>query len=355
MIKSSFVKKTIHFIETKLLKFIGLKRPLPLQLDLTNACNLSCKHCYHDHHKNSGNLETADYLAVLRQYNNVIRAMGYSGDVLLCGGEPLLSKHLPFVLKEIAEKYPQFRVGILTNGTVVQTLSPSTQALFKRLKRVDFQVSLDGPNAESHDLIRGIGSFDRAIQGIRFLQRSGFSVHILSVLSSRTTVQIEYFFKLARELSINSLGFTRFIPVGIGKNIQTSSRHEKTLLGHALKQAYQQILICSARYKVRTNLNLPLMNLILPGLGRSGRFFEGIVIDYQGYILASSRSRIKLGHIAKEGLATVLMNHTVFKTLRSPDKMGCGSCTQFKVCGGDRNVAYALTGNYFAKDPGCWI
>lgn len=349
------IQKFIRFVELMLLKLIKVSRALPLQLDLTNACNLACVHCYHEHHSNAGNMETADYIEILKQYSQIIQTMGYTGDVILCGGEPLLSKHLPFVLKEIADKYPSYRVGILTNGTIADKLSPATQGILSRIKQVNFQISLDGPDAQSHDLVRGQGSFDRAIQGMRFLQNLGFHVHILSILSSRTADKIEDFFKLAHQLSVKSVGFTRFIPLGIGKEIQTSIDNEHTLVGEALKQAYLHIVYWSSRYKVRTNLNLPLMNLIVPGFGRSGRFFEGIVVDYQGYVLASSRSRIRLGHVFSEGLERILMNHEVFKSLRNPNKLGCGACSDFKVCGGDRNVAYAVAGDYFAKDPGCWI
>ncbi len=38
-------------IEQSVLDWINVDRYLPLQIDITNACNLRCKHCYHPHHE----------------------------------------------------------------------------------------------------------------------------------------------------------------------------------------------------------------------------------------------------------------------------------------------------------------
>jgi radical SAM protein with 4Fe4S-binding SPASM domain len=97
------------------------------------------------------------------------------------------------------------------------------------------------------------------------------------------------------------------------------------------------------------------MHLIQQGLGRSGRFFEGLVVDHQGNILASSRSRLKLGHVFKEGLTGVFYENPILKSIRKGQIEKCGECKFSKICGGDRNAAYASTGNYLGPDPGCWL
>jgi sulfatase maturation enzyme AslB (radical SAM superfamily) len=39
-----------------------------LQIDITNACNLACTHCYLPHHKNSGALKFEDWCRVVDQF-----------------------------------------------------------------------------------------------------------------------------------------------------------------------------------------------------------------------------------------------------------------------------------------------
>lgn len=97
------------------------------------------------------------------------------------------------------------------------------------------------------------------------------------------------------------------------------------------------------------------MNLLHPALGRNGRFWEAIVIDYQGNLLSSSRSRIKLGRVLENNLEDLFLNHPLLKDLRRNKIKVCGTCPHLKKCGGDRNAAFAESGDFLGTDPGCWI
>jgi len=45
----------------------------------------------------------------------------------------------------------------------------------------------------------------------------------------------------------------------------------------------------------------------------------------------------------------------MFLALRDPSRLGgrCGRCDYRERCGGSRDRAWALTGDYLAEDPGC--
>ncbi len=85
------MKHLTQVLETFLLKKINIDRYLPIQLDITNLCNLRCVHCYHPHHKNEGAISLDDWKAILRQYKALINKMHYRASVVICGGEPLTS------------------------------------------------------------------------------------------------------------------------------------------------------------------------------------------------------------------------------------------------------------------------
>ena len=339
-----------HAIESYLLKKINVDRYLPIQLDITNLCNLRCVHCYHPHHKNEGAISLDDWKSILIQYKALVTKMHYRASVVICGGEPLTSPYLLPLLEFVKKELGSAPVSILTNGTLV---TEKVADQLQQFESVRFQVSLDGPDSDHHDLIRGIGNFDKALRGLRILKSRGFEVNVLSVLSKRMLPWMEDFFKLGQAESFNSMNFIRFVPEGFGRRLLNSDE-DKPLVGLELEEAFEKILTLMAKYQVRSKTQAPLFELVQPGLGRNGRFWESIVVDYQGFIVASSRSKLRLGHALNDGLETVFLKHEVYQALRAGRVAGCGGCAYYNVCGGDRNAAFAASGNFLSEDPGCW-
>lgn len=337
-------------VETMLLKFINVDRYLPLQIDITNSCNLRCVHCYHPHHNNAGAIGFAEWKLILTEYKKLIRKMSYRPWVMLCGGEPMVNPHFFEILDFISSELPSSKISILTNGTLLTDVSCKK---FLKYKNIQFQVSLDGPDATRHNQIRGQNNFKKSIDGIQKLKALGLEVHVLSVLSQKTKPWMEDFFKLAKKEKFDSMNFVRFVPEGYGRRLM-DAKEDKPVLGLELKSALQNVLHFMMKYQVKSKTQGPLFDLIMPGLGRSGRFWEAIVVDYQGYVVASSRSKMRLGHSLNDGLEKIFLDHEIYRSLRSGQVKICGTCPQFNVCGGDRNAAYAATGDYLGFDPGCW-
>ncbi len=336
-------------IETRVLRWIGVDRYLPLQIDITNACNLSCTHCYHPHHRNEGALSLSDWVRILDDYDQMTARLGYRPSVTICGGEPLASPLLEPLLIKIKSFARRYRVSILTNGTLANTKVKPGWNL--GLESLSFQVSVDGPDPARHDAIRGAGAFARAVAGARHLMGLGYPVHFLAVLSTESAPAIPEFFEMAAQVGVRHMAFTRLVAGGTAATDSAA----RTLGPQALKEAYLSILRESAKHKISSSHQYPLFHLLHPGLGRSGRFWEGLVVDYQGKLLASSRSRLRLGDVREKGLEKLFLEHPHFLRLRRGEIKGCGPCKHFLQCGGDRNVAWAETGDYFGRDPGCWL
>ena len=344
------MNKMMTSIESFLLRKINVDRFLPLQIDITNFCNLRCVHCYHPHHKNEGAISLDDWKTILTQHRDLTSKMNYRPSIVICGGEPLISPYLEPLLEFIDSEMPSAPISILTNGTLVNEARARQLAKYKRLR---FQVSLDGPDAARHDLIRGNGNFVRALAGIRILKSFGFTVNVLSVLSEKTAPWMEDFFQLATAEDFSSVNFVRFVPEGYGRR-RLEAHEDRPLLGEDLKSAYENLIHFAAKYQVHSHTQGPLFELLAPGLGRSGRFWESIVVDYQGFVVASSRSKLRLGHAIHDGLEQIFVRNEIYRSLRSAKVKGCGTCSLYAVCGGDRNAAYAATDDFLGKDPGCW-
>lgn len=345
------LKPLARKIEDSILNWIDVDRYLPLQMDITNACNLRCKHCYHPHHRNAGAIELADWINVLDQYEKLITKLRFRPYVILCGGEPMLSKHFEPVLENLLVRDWNCELSVLTNGTLID---PKKVALMKRFSKVTVQVSLDGSTEESHDSVRGQGSFQRTLKGIRYFTDNGVTVNLLAILSKRSSTLIGDFFDLAHSLQVAGMGFTRLILEGHAKTLQ-SENADRPLLPLELREAYRTLLQESARTGIKTSTSNPLFHLVYEGLGRNGRYWEGITIDYQGRYLASSRSRLILGHALTDGIEEIFLRHPLLRRLRKQDVKVCGSCPHYAVCGGDRNAAYAASGDFLGADPGCWF
>ncbi len=348
----SFLKTMEDYLLKKVIKHIGGQKSMAIQLDITNACNLKCSHCYHSHHKNTGALNLEGWLEILDQYDKMLQTLKLQPYIVICGGEPTLSPYLFSILKRANELWESPTITILTNGTKL------TDKLLSSLSEYNmrFQVSLDGPDAKRHDALRGKGNFQKALEGAKRAKQYGIETNILSILSKKTSHWIPEFFQMVKENDLNSMGFTRFIPQGFGAEL-VETGGDDSLYGFELRDAMKSIIYFSKKSGVRTSTDHPLYHLIDPKLGHNGRFgFQGLVVDYKGNLKVSSRANYILGNVLGEGLQNLFLHHPLMKDLRNSQKInGCGDCMYYARCGGDRNISYATTGSFLEKDKGCWI
>jgi MoaA/NifB/PqqE/SkfB family radical SAM enzyme len=324
---------------------------LGIQLDITNACNLACKHCYHDHHKNIGALTYEQWLFVLDEYQNLLKRLCMKPRITLCGGEPIVCPFLIPLIGEIRKRFPACRVMLLSNGTLV------TQETCKMLKQADVhvQISMDGPDVERHDMIRGVGSFARTLKGCQLLKNYDVKFNHLAVLSKRTSSWIPDFFSLPDKTGASEMNFVRLVSEGHAR-MMLNSGADAPLSGNELKVAYTEIHKCSQQSGVPTVTEGPLWCLIDEKLGAANSIgMTGFVIGYRGEFKVSSRVSAVLGNVLKDSMADLFLHHSTMQKLRKGDIEVCGKCRFYKRCRGDRNVSYATYGHFFGPDPGCWI
>ncbi len=152
----------------------GLKPPKVVTLAITNRCNLRCRHCW----PGSGPAEQTP----LAPKNQVLRLIaGFSAmgaeKLVITGGEPLTHPDW-FDLLAFACRQPGLgEVRLQTNAT---QMTPQQVDALLSLKHpgLIIQTSLEGATAASHDLVRGQGSFNQTLQGLKRLQESGMAHQI---------------------------------------------------------------------------------------------------------------------------------------------------------------------------------
>ena len=136
---------------------------------VTYRCNLSCAHCY------LGESQATDFpehliRPLLDQFSTI---QGLR--ILVSGGEPTLYKHFN-ALNEALPDYP-VRAVLLSNGVALH------KDLLERLHFHEVQISLDGME-KGHDLIRGRGSFRKAVEAMEMVRAAGMDLSVATMIHS---------------------------------------------------------------------------------------------------------------------------------------------------------------------------
>jgi sulfatase maturation enzyme AslB (radical SAM superfamily) len=144
-------------------------------------CNLECRHCFISCSPKNHNFGFLDLETVHGYLEESVR-IGVR-EYYFTGGEPFLNRDLVSILELTLTYGP---ATVLTNGTVFQDewLRRLSRAEANSHYSLEFRVSIDGFTAEDNDPIRGPGTFDRAMNGVRQLVNHGF-LPIITVTRTR--------------------------------------------------------------------------------------------------------------------------------------------------------------------------
>lgn len=157
-------------------KFSLLRHPLTsLSLELTNACNYNCRHCYGSfgQQKPTSQIKTAQIIKMLPELSQL-----HTIHVSLTGGECTLNDNFNEIANILLEN--GFDLWVLTNSSnfaKICTLVESTNC------HINVKVSLDGTE-NIHDYIRqSIGSYKSVIKLLDYLSsKSNVTLYISTVL-----------------------------------------------------------------------------------------------------------------------------------------------------------------------------
>lgn len=134
-------------------------------------CNLRCHHCFISCSPKNDSFGFLTLAEVQRRLDESV-ALGVK-EYYFTGGEPFLNPDMVPILCETLKYGP---ATVLTNGTVFKTdwLATLRDAEAASLYSLEFRVSLDGFSSATNDPIRGSGTFDRAMRGVKQLVEFGF-------------------------------------------------------------------------------------------------------------------------------------------------------------------------------------
>mgnify|MGYP003392553512 CR=1 FL=1 len=322
--------------------------------ELTRRCNLACSHC----RASSKYGPYTDELTTDQCFKLIDEIVSFSNPIIiLTGGEPLLREDI-FEIAEYGKK-KGLRMVMAPNGTLLtdENVEKIMQAGIKRIS-----VSLDGPDAATHDNLRQVpGAFNQAVEGIARARNAGVEFQINSTITRRNIKLLPQIMELAKELGAKAHHIFLLVPTGRAKD----------MVGEELSSAeYEETLKTLAKEKQESALQIkitcaPHLNRILaqehlePVASLTGRgCMAGVsfcFISHLGDLQPCGYLEIKCGNVRQLGFKKIWFDSEVFNSLRdfSKYKGKCGVCEFKNVCGGCRARAYAKYGDYLREEPYC--
>ena len=283
-------------------------------LHITDACNLSCRHCY----AISKNPQNASFMSVedVISITNQAAKAGFR-KLVITGGEPMMHKHQAEILHDFAEirwKIKPMQIVLRTNLAYALTEACMDQMLSATDEIV---VSIDGDRV-SHDAQRGAGTYDRTLKNLRHLCNYPFtSPDQIYIAATLTEAQIkgpegESVRKLGDELGLRTR-IKPILPLGRGRKLDLKLSFQSSLMEDVDRLAY------SAYPTSTCGLG---MNLYIGTRGKC----------YPCYALI--KPQYYLGNALRESLSQILRKNDVFRKITVDSNEKCHICGLRYLCGG---------------------
>jgi len=353
---------------------VGPGRGPVVAWNVTTGCNLHCRHCYSE----AGVAGAADELDTAAAREVLDDLARYQVPVVLfTGGEPLCRPDLIDLVAHATSR--GLRCAISTNGTLLD------DALAHDLRRAGLAyagISIDGPE-KVHDEFRGRrGAWQGAVAGAESCRRAGIKVGFRFTITRGTAAGATDLFGLAKETGVGRLCFYHLVATGRGRNLaaedlDAAARRDlldsiaaaavraagegtiaETLTVNNHADAIYLYLRCR---EDRPDAAARALSLIRrQGGNRSGVAIAGI--DHRGDVHPDQFTRqYTLGNVTRTTFAEIWANpdSTLLAALRDRHrhlKGRCRACRWLRACGGNfRARAAAVTGDFWAADPGCYL
>ncbi|MDO4575914.1 MAG: radical SAM protein [Planctomycetia bacterium] len=347
--------------------------PLMFYYEVTQACDLACKHCRASAQPDPA-FDELTHEQSMALIDDVAR-FPRKPNMCFTGGDPLKRDDLFVLLRHAAD------LGITTALTPSATPLATFDA-FQKAKNAGVQalgLSLDGADAAVHDAFRGLdGSFDKCLELMQYALELDMPVQVNTSITRRNFHQIDAIAELLANRGIAMWSVFFLVPVGRGvEEIRISPPEYKIafekLWHHAQTQPYG-VKTTEAPFYRRYVLEQGGDPLAPPkshskfaaqmNRGQGYRAPLGITdgrgiqfVGHNGVIFPAGFLPIDCGRFPEVSVVETYQTHPVFRALQNPDNYHgiCGKCNDRFLCGGSRARAYAVTGDWLGPEPDCFF
>jgi len=233
-----------------------------LRISVTDRCNIRCFYCMPSENVQFVQRDKIMSFEEIVKFVRLVVPLGVN-KIRLTGGEPLVRKDMPDLVKMIAEIPGIKDIGITTNGIL---LPQYAQQLYDAgLRRIN--ISLDALNAKKFQEITRRDEYAKVMQGIQSAHDAGFKPIKINAVSIRNLTEEEIipFGRLARETGAE-IRFIEFMPL----DADNQWEREKVLFAHEIQEILSQGIMPLVPEE-QSDKSAPASNFVFEdGVGRIG-------------------------------------------------------------------------------------
>ena len=179
------------------------------EVAVTGRCNLDCAYCFYADEMNSREDRPLDFWKAA--FAELARAGVRS--VCLSGGEPFTRPDIIDLVDAVVAA--GMRYSFLTNGTLVDKEIIKALSRPKRRVRLNgMQFSVDGPAANTHDILRGEGAFASMAGNLKRALDAQFDVGIRMTITRKNYGHIRETVEFLLGLGLKGVTFNECMPRG---------------------------------------------------------------------------------------------------------------------------------------------
>jgi radical SAM protein with 4Fe4S-binding SPASM domain len=287
--------------------------------------------------------------------------LDFARSVNITGGEPFLRKDLFEIINEFDNS--GFDTYLLTNGILINN-SKAEKLKHHNVKGV--QVSIEGPE-KIHDSIRGRNSFSASLRGVKSLLDADLKVTLNVTISNLNADYLKDITRLASDVGVNRLGFSRLVPSGRGLTMIKEMLNKDAVM--ALYNdvfSYDHLndleIVTGDPVASQFRNNSVMTDCGNVAMGGCAAGISGLTIMPDGTLLPCRRLPVPIGNVRKDSIREIWATSDVLNDLRDRSKYKgkCGTCDKWANCRGCRAIAYAYTeakgrADMMAPDPQCFL
>jgi len=162
-----------------------------LRLVLTPECNLHCIYCHNEGFDTEKNAFSALPMSEFKRILTLLKKNGVKS-VCISGGEPLIAKAFPDVLKVVINIFGGEQVHVSTNGILLDDYLE----LMRNLGVSRINVSCDATDSIQYKRITGRDCFDRVVENIERAVTHNFFVNVNSVTLKGINTDKDYVYSM---------------------------------------------------------------------------------------------------------------------------------------------------------------
>ena len=328
-----------------------VSRPEIIGWEITNRCNLTCKHCFTAAGRRAyGEMTTAECRAAIDSMAAIgVETIGWTGR------EPLLRDDLEELIAYATQK--KIRSTVTTNAVLLD------RQRAQRLKEAGnraVQISIDGSNAARNRRLRGTtdDEFNRILDAISYCRELNTRVTLATVLGSENLDDAPAMLELARREQVDMIRFCCYAPVGRGKRKDVRERFS---FDGALSELYRFVEYVQTQDSVVVDLDIGF------GPVPPDYAFHRCIAGKETFYLKANGDIYPCTSLIYPQFMVGNLRRTPLVELWQSPKMReascypvdciegyCPTCENFTACrGGCRGVALAHTGDLNASYPNC--